>query len=101
MIYIETNTTWLTADVGGRANPTAVGYRPHIIVVGDMEMLGVIVVAGPETINPGETATIQLACVYYPRVDYGKLQQGTQFLIVEGRRVVAVGKVMRRWEEGE
>lgn len=100
MIHIEAMTTWLTADVGGRANPISLaggGYAPHVVVIGELELLGVVVEDGPEVIHPGQTVVVQIRGLYHPLVDYGKLQQHAQFLIREGPRVVAVGKVIRRW----
>jgi translation elongation factor EF-Tu-like GTPase len=88
--------TVLSADVGGRQNsiyPQHGMYRPHAIVSGTTDMLGIAFLDGPERISAGETANVEFQALYYPNVDYSKLKVGTQFMIVEGVRIVAVGKI--------
>lgn len=101
-LFFEVTLTMLTKAVGGRSTPIFHNYghyRPHAVVRDDLEMLGVAFMEGPEQIAPGETVTVQLHAMYHPDVDYHKLAVGTQFIIVEGFRIVAVGLVQRRWCE--
>src|SRR4051794_38381507 len=98
MIYIEALTTWLLSDAGGRASavaPLEGRYRPHVRVCSISELLGVSFVGGPALIYPGDTVTVHLRCLYHPAVDYSDLDEGVQFSIVEGPRVVAIGEVLR------
>jgi translation elongation factor EF-Tu-like GTPase len=101
-LFFQATLTILTKSVGGRSTPLFTNgghYRPHAIVRDDPEMLGIAFMAGPDQLVPGETADIQLQAMYHPQVNYDKLQAGVQFLVVEGLRIVAVGKVLRRWVE--
>lgn len=99
-LFFQATLTVLTESVGGRSTPIFANggqYRPHAIVPAAGDMLGIVFIAGPEQVAPGETADVHLHAMYHPDVDYDKLQAGVQFLVVEGRRIVAVGKVVRRW----
>jgi translation elongation factor EF-Tu-like GTPase len=98
MIYIEARTTWLPSGAGGRARPVApLGgrYRPHVRVDSIAELLGVSFLAGPALIYPGDTVTVHMRCLYHPAIDYSDLDEGVQFSIVEGPRVVAIGEVLK------
>ena len=101
MIHIETITTWLPTEVGGRKKPIRFemgSYRPHLVVSGTTELLGVVLEAGPEIISPGETLYIWFRSTYSD-IDYSQLQPGAQFAVVEGPQVVGVGKVLHRREK--
>ena len=92
----------LPSVVGGRSNAifhNSGSYRPHAIVAKDSTstMLGITFVAGPEQLRPGELVIVQFQALYHPEVDYQHLQEGVQFTVVEGRRIVAIGKIAQRW----
>jgi translation elongation factor EF-Tu-like GTPase len=94
--------TIVGSEVGGRQSPIYPKhgqYRPHAIARGDSEMLGVAFINGPEQIAAGETAEVEMEAMYYPNVNYRKLTKGTQFIIVEGYRIVAVGRINAIREE--
>jgi translation elongation factor EF-Tu-like GTPase len=93
--YVATLTV-LGPDVGGRQWPIYPQhgmYRPHAIVSGTSELLGIAFLNGPEHISAGETAIVEFQALYHPNVDYNQLKAGAQFVVVEGGRIVAVGKV--------
>ena len=99
---IEARVSLLPPDVGGRIDGLRASdgaYRPHVIVAGTADYLGVAFLV-PETIEPGHTASVTLACLYRPDVDYRALQENVQFIVVEGRRIVAVGRVLRVLGDG-
>lgn len=82
-------------------------YRPHIVLgpitqraaVVDGHTLvetyiGVAFVGGPEKLNPGETAEVELALMYYPNPIYDGVKTGTPFTIREGATIVGYGTVL-------
>ncbi|MFC5549333.1 hypothetical protein [Massilia aerilata] len=81
---------------GGRARPAALttgGYRPHFVVEPG-QMLGVVFIhADIPAPPPGETAVATVALMY-EGVDYSALVPGAVFDVVEGRQVVATGRVL-------
>ena len=80
---------------GGRAL-----YMPHVRVGTDGEYLGVAFVDGPEWIQPGSEVEQTLALMYTDTgVDYGPLQPGVRFEVLEGARAVADGVVLSRWSD--
>lgn len=88
--------TALGTTVGGRASPIFPQggmYRPHAIVSGTTDLLGIVFLNGPHHIAAGETAEVEFQALYHPNVDYRNLTVGAQFTIVEGVRIVAVGKI--------
>jgi hypothetical protein len=97
--------TFLTPKDGGRSIPPpqppwgADGrwYRPHAVVEGQSEYLGVRFVGGP-AVRPGELGQFKLELMY-PEVDYSALQPGVAITIREGGRVVARGRVLQRIED--
>jgi translation elongation factor EF-Tu-like GTPase len=94
----------LPTDKGGRRTPirlstdNATHYRPHFRVRnGNGEMLGVEFVDGPdEPVAPGGNTYATVRFVYEPEVCYDELVIGAEFDILEGGRVVGVGRVTRR-----
>ena len=80
----------------GRHGPFWEGYRPHLIVAGKGEYLGVIVVDLPKNraVHPGDRAQVSFHLVYHPAVDYSALQPGMKFEILEGPRSVGDGVVI-------
>lgn len=82
-------------------------YRPHIVlgpitqrsVVVDGRTLvetyiGVAFVGGPEKLNPGETAEVELALMYYPNSIYDGVKSGATFTVREGAAIVGYGAVL-------
>lgn len=67
-------------------------YRPHFVVEGDSELLGVEFVGSDLTeFNCYGNASVKLL---YDGVNYFKLKQGVKFKIVEGSRIVGDGYVI-------
>ena len=78
---------------GGRRNPAFSGYRPQFHYDGrdwDAEHDYV----GVERVEPGDTVTALLR-FFNPQIHVGKLSDGMEFLIREGSRTVANGRVIR------
>jgi len=94
----EVELQFRTADDGGRTEAVSLGhgtYRPHF-VVSQGEYLGVVVVQAPvEPVQPGGKVRVTVAFVYEPAVNYSALVQGALFEVMEGARVVAIGRVLR------
>ena len=94
----------LPTEMGGRRTPICLStdseshYRPHFRVCGgDGVMLGVEFVDGPDApVLPGGQTFATVRFVYQPKVCYGALTEGTQFNILEGSRVVGIGRVIRQ-----
>lgn len=70
-------------------------YRPHFLVKGDNEYLGVQFLDG-ETVVLGKPvlATAQLV---YEQVDYTPLVEGAEFFVVEGANKVGEGIVLKKY----
>ncbi len=79
---------------GGRHGPFTEGYRPHFIVSGHSDWLGVWALKCPGPVSPGDTAEVVFGLLYFPAVDYSALQPGAEFAVHEGPRVVATGTVL-------
>lgn len=81
---------------GGRKSSvdlTTGSYRPHLITESS-ELLGVVFVQStPAVAYPGDT-TVASVTMMYPGVDYSTLVPGAAFNVVEGRQIVATGKVL-------
>jgi hypothetical protein len=61
--------------------------------------LGVMFVGGPDTLEPGETADVKLALMYFPEYPYDEVQSGATFTIREGPLVVGYGVIRSRGME--
>ena len=110
--------TFLSELAHGRRGLTTGGYRPHIVLgptsqrvalrKGTLiteDYLGVLVVGGPESMNPGDTAEVALALMYLPELKYEGVVAGATFTIREGPNVVGFGTILERrtdetWELG-
>jgi translation elongation factor EF-Tu-like GTPase len=94
----------LPTENGGRRIPLYLSangpthYRPHFRVRGgNGEMLGVEFIDGPgESVLPGGNTWATVRFIYEPEVCYDELVLGAEFEILEGDRVVGVGRVTRR-----
>jgi translation elongation factor EF-Tu-like GTPase len=83
-----------TESGGGRHAPFTEGYRPHFIVSGCSDWLGVWALECPGAVAPGDTAEVVFGLLYHPAVDYSALRPGAEFAVHEGPRVVATGTVL-------
>jgi translation elongation factor EF-Tu-like GTPase len=102
--FAEVLIEFLPTEKGGRRTPICLStealghYRPHFRVRnGDGEMLGVEFVDGPDDpVNPGGSTYATVRFLYEPEVCYDALVVGAQFEVLEGSRVVGIGRVTRR-----
>jgi hypothetical protein len=104
MEYADVRLTFLSAADGGRQQPPTAFeggmYRPHFRVGANGEYLGVAFVAGPQGVAAGDEVSAIVALLYADLgVDYGPLQKGVAFDVLEGPHVVAHGVVARRFEQ--
>jgi hypothetical protein len=84
------------AEEGGRIQ-SIVGrvYRPHLRIIGEEEYLGVEFMNElNETFEPGDSFNTKVRLMYYPNVSYRNLTIGTEFEILEGRKIVGKGHVI-------
>ncbi|MGA8300222.1 MAG: hypothetical protein WCB53_11905 [Terriglobales bacterium] len=58
--------------------------------------LGVMFVGGPDTLEPGDTADVKLALMYFPEYPYEEVQPGATFTVREGSLVVGYGVIQSR-----
>lgn len=92
---VEVEATFLPPESGGRSRPPALpGYRPHFVVDGTIDYLGVVFTEADAAPEFGKAVRAKAECVY-DGVDYSRLLPGTRFNVVEGARVVAHGVVLR------
>ena len=80
-----------------KAPPSLVSgkYRPHFVVKGTADYLGVCFLDGIECAFD-EPALGNAQPLYPDTVDYGPLADGTEFLIYEGANAVGGGRVLGR-----
>lgn len=90
---IEVVMTFLRTEDGGRKSPVRSGYRPQFHYHGD-DCDAIHTYIGVEQVNPGDTVTAQLRFLR-PQVHVGRIAVGMEFLIREGNRTVATGKVTK------
>ncbi len=91
---VEAKIIFLTPEEGGRTNPVFSGYRPQFYYDGHdwdavHNYVGVV-----EPVYPGQTVIAYLSFLS-PQHHLGKLHPGKEFLIREGQKVVARGKVTK------
>ena len=55
-----------------------------------------IFVGGPEAMEPGDTATVELALMYFPEYPYDEVQPGVTFTLREGPSIVGYGTILSR-----
>jgi hypothetical protein len=108
---VQAQVTLLPELSHGRRLLTTGQYRPHIVIGPQSQReairsgnaftekyLGVMFVGGPEAINPGESAEVSLALMYFPEDAYDEVQPGTTFTIREGPLIVGFGAILSRSE---
>ena len=76
------------ASESGRRNAFSKGYRPHFVVAGHAEWLGVYAVQVASPIAPRTVTNLVFALVYHPEINYTVLIPGCKFAVHEGSRVV-------------
>ena len=100
--HIQVWIQMLSPDEGGRRSPVFLGaasggrgYCPHVrICGGDGEYLGVeFLDGGEEPLHPGDSRDATAKLMYEPRVDYSSLTINSEFEIIEGGKIVGVGRV--------
>jgi translation elongation factor EF-Tu-like GTPase len=88
---IEVQLHFLPTEAGGRKGPVFTGYRPQFFYDGhDWDSLHTY--PGVTQVNPGDTVRAFLAFAS-PYEHLGRLTVGTVFLVREGPRTIAYGKV--------
>lgn len=96
---IEAELTFLTADEGGRRSPVRSGYRVVHDFYGMQPFTDAVhVYPGREEVHPGETAIAELT-LFAPESHRGRLSPGMLFVVREGARVVARGRILRLLDE--
>ena len=83
----------LRPEEGRRPIAIQPGYRPHLRVGAAGTYLGVSLAAGPDRIEPGDSAVVTFELLY-EGVDYSPLTVGARFDILEGPIVVGKGIVL-------
>src|SRR4029077_106954 len=109
---VQATVTLLREFTRGRRGLSSGAYRPHIVMGpqtqrvairdGDQfteNYLGVMFVGGPDTLEPGGTAEVKLALMYFPEYPYQEVQSGATFTIREGPLVVGYGVIRSRGME--
>lgn len=61
--------------------------------------LGVMFVGGPDAMEPGDTANVKLALMYFPKYPYEEVQTGMTFTVREGPLIVGYGVILSRRTE--
>lgn len=109
---VQAQVTLLPELSHGRRLLTAGQYRPHIVIgpqsqrvavqTGNVlteRYLPVMFVRGPDAINPGETAHVSLALMYFPEEPYEEVRPGATFTLREGPLIVGFGIILSRSED--
>jgi hypothetical protein len=109
---VEASVTLLPELAHGRRELGSGGYRPHIVMGPQTQRvairdgnrltenyLGVMFVAGPDAIEPGDTAHVKLALMYFPEYPYEEVQPGATFTVREGPLIVGYGVIQSRGME--
>ncbi len=90
---IEAEVTFLPTEAGGRQGPAFSGYRPQFFYDGH-DWDAVQTYPDVERVNPGDTVRVYFGFLS-PHMHISKVEPGTMFLIREGQRVVAYGKITK------
>ncbi len=89
---IEVELHFLPAGSGGKTNPVASGYRPQFFYRGqDWDAHHTYIER--DEVWPGESARAYLTFLS-PELHLGHISPGMPFLIREGQKVVAYGRVL-------
>jgi translation elongation factor EF-Tu-like GTPase len=93
---IEVEVTFLTTEEGGRSKPAFRGYRPQFFYDG-RDWDARYDFYDVELVMPGQSARAYVSFLS-PECHLGRLLPSKEFLLREGQRVVAKGRVMRIME---
>jgi len=109
---VQAKLTLLPELSHGRRGLSNGGYRPHIVIGPETQRtaicdgnrltenyLGVMFVGGPESMEPGNSAEVMLALMYFPEYPYHEVQPGVTFTVREGPLIVGHGVVLSRGME--
>jgi hypothetical protein len=119
--FITTETVILSTEEGGRTIPLPPaayqgGFRPHIVLQpretrqAKIEMrdgrkqivdeyLGVAFWSGPHPVPISQPFTLVMVLMYAPHSAYDRVVPDAEFTIREGAKIVAHGRVLKRWTE--
>jgi hypothetical protein len=109
---VEAKFTLLPDLSHGRRGLSSGHYRPHIVIGPESQRvairggnrftekyLGVMFVGGPDAIEPGDSANVKLALMYFPEYPYDEVQPGVTFTVREGPLIVGFGVIQSRGME--
>jgi len=109
---VQATVTLLDELTRGRRGLSIGAYRPHIVMGPQTQRvairdgnrftenyLGVMFVGGPDTLEPGDSADVRLALMYFPEYPYEEVQPGATFTVREGSLVVGYGVIRSRGME--
>jgi len=109
---VEAKLTLLPELPRGRRGLSTGKYRPHIVIGPESQRvairegnrltenyLGVMFVGGPDSMEPGDSANVKLALMYFPEYPYEEVQPGMTFTVREGSLIVGYGVVKSRGTE--
>ena len=90
---VEAEITFLRTEEGGRQGYVSTGYRPQFYYEGE-DHVAVQEFTDKEKVYPGDTVTAHLHFLH-PELLFNRVRVGDSFKILEGKRVVAHGKITR------
>jgi hypothetical protein len=109
---VQATVTLLDELTRGRRGLSIGAYRPHIVMGPQTQRvairdgnrftenyLGVMFVGGPDTLEPGDSADVRLALMYFPEYPYEEVQPEATFTVREGSLVVGYGVIRSRGME--
>jgi len=92
--HIEAEITFLTFEECGREMPVFSGYRPQFHYDGEDFVAVNQFIETVEAVCPGQTVKAYVAFTS-PELHVGRLYPGKEFLLREGQRIVARGRVTK------
>jgi translation elongation factor EF-Tu-like GTPase len=90
---IEVEMTFLRAEEGGRLTPAYSGYRPQFYYDG-IDSAALHTYIDTDVVNPGQTVRAYIS-FFSPDFHFGKIKENMEFLVREGSRTVAKGRVIK------
>ena len=82
-----------------RKIPPIQSYRPHFVIAGETEYLGIVFVDLEKV--PLGTTVIAKICPMYEKIDYSGLLNGVRFTVREGGTIVGAGVVLEQISLGK
>jgi translation elongation factor EF-Tu-like GTPase len=89
----EVEMTFLRTEEGGRSTPAYSNYRPQFYYAGN-DYGATFTLIETESANPGQTVRAYL-CVSAPDFLFGRIEENAEFLVREGSRIVAKGRILK------